>query len=371
MRSVTDHARSTQSGHSVVDHVLSRTEEPQHSVLDHAHGSDSISCQEVQPAVIEQSLQTFNPPVHRQGSLLKSLVQPNSAPKGSMTVSLDPGAKSFVARDPSLVHGGILVPDLDSDWFLVQQKQTGVPNHLTSTNCELWNFHPSERIGEASPQQSLELSPAVPTLRTSCLPEVLVQTPFGHFKDRLLPPSPHMLLLSETFPPEYFLALHNVVAAPGVRADGSCYPAFTPNYVGARIALRHTRLQIERWRFHLVGYENVEVVQHLEFGFPLGLENLPVLSSSVRNHGSSYNFFEHVDKFVTDEVVKGGVSGPLQKSPWWNAVVSPMMTAPKKPSSRRTVFDASYGENSLNGATPGDLYLGQPCIYTYPKIDDF
>ena len=95
------------------------------------------------------------------------------------------------------------------------------------------------------------------------------------------------------------------------------------------------------------------------------------LSSSVRNHGSSYNFFEHVDKFVTDEVVKGGVSGPLQKSPWWNAVVSPMMTAPKKPSSRRTVFDASYGENSLNGATPGDLYLGQPCIYTYPKIDDF
>ena len=30
-----------------------------------------------------------------------------------------------------------------------------------------------------------------------------------------------------------------------------------------------------------------------------------------------------------------------------------------------------FGDYSLNNSTPGDLYLGQPCVYTFPKIDDF
>ena len=47
------------------------------------------------------------------------------------------------------------------------------------------------------------------------------------------------------------------------------------------------------------------------------------------------------------------------------------MTAPKKPDSRRPVFDATFGDRSLNNSTPGDYYLGTPTLYTYPKIDDF
>ena len=47
------------------------------------------------------------------------------------------------------------------------------------------------------------------------------------------------------------------------------------------------------------------------------------------------------------------------------------MTAVKKPSSRRAVFDASFGDFSLNGNTPSDLYLGQPVEYAFPKIEDF
>ena len=39
--------------------------------------------------------------------------------------------------------------------------------------------------------------------------------------------------------------------------------------------------------------------------------------------------------------------------------------------SRRTVFDATYGERSLNNATPSDCYLGQLCVYTFPKIEEF
>ena len=47
------------------------------------------------------------------------------------------------------------------------------------------------------------------------------------------------------------------------------------------------------------------------------------------------------------------------------------MTAHKKVKSRRTVFDATFGEKSLNNSTPSDYYMGLPCKYTFPKIQDY
>ena len=48
-----------------------------------------------------------------------------------------------------------------------------------------------------------------------------------------------------------------------------------------------------------------------------------------------------------------------------------MMTAVKKPDGRRAVFDASYGDFSLNKGTPLKQYLGEPIEFEYPKIEDF
>ena len=336
--------------HSVIDHVLSLE-------LDRFLPSPNVDNQVYSVVDHTQSQVDFIP----QQSVI------DHAQGGVSGLNLDPGAAEFVSRDLDLIHGGKYVPALDEDWALVQQVQ--------AKNIEPQKFHQSLNVVSNSQvrqsSQHGELTPAEPVLRVSRLAEVLVQTPFGPFHDRVLPPSDHRINPREIYTPDYFVALHNVVAAPGIRADGSCYPAFTPNYLGACVKLAHVRLKIDRWRYHLTGYEHVDIIQHLEHGFPLGLQELPDLCSSHRNHGSAYNFFPHVDKFVAEEVLKGGVTGPLDKSPWWNGVVSPMMTAPKKPDSRRTVFDASFGEKSLNNSTPSDFYLGQPCIYTYPKIDDF
>ena len=82
-------------------------------------------------------------------------------------------------------------------------------------------------------------------------------------------------------------------------------------------------------------------------------------------------WFDHVDKFVCQEVEEGGLSGPFEKAPWWNTIISPIMTAHKKVRSRRTVFDATFGEKSLNNSTPTDSYMGMPCKYTFPKIQDY
>ena len=109
----------------------------------------------------------------------------------------------------------------------------------------------------------------------------------------------------------------------------------------------------------------------MEFGFPIGLSNSPELESSNRNHGSAYMWYDHVDKFICGEVKEGGVTGPYARAPWWNTTISPLMTAHKKVRSRRTVFDATFGDKSLNNSTPSDTYLGLPCSYTFPKIEDY
>ena len=204
------------------------------------------------------------------------------------------------------------------------------------------------------------------------LQDLQVKLPCGKdFLDKVLPKPKHFLEPNACFTGDYLVALHNIVSAPGYRGDGTVYPAYTPNHLGARIPLPHTKLHIKKWRQHLIGYENIELLQHMEYGFPLGLDDQPDLGSAVRNHGSSYQWYGHVDKFMCTEVQEGGITGPFQLSPWWNIVVSPLMTANKKPLSRRTVFDASFGDKSLNNATPSDVYMGQPTQYTFPKIEDY
>ena len=216
------------------------------------------------------------------------------------------------------------------------------------------------------------LCPARPVLKTNNLKELLVTIGNKQFIDRELPPPAKGLAVHDRFTPAYYVALHNLVAAAGYDGNGFSYPPGTHNYMGARIPLVHTGLDIKAWRKHLIGYgEAGELLQFLEFGFPLGLVQLPELESCERNHGSSYQYFHHIDKFITGEIKKGGLTGPFTTPPMQDLIVSPLMTAPKKPQDRRPVFDATFGQNSLNNATPSDFYLGMPTIYTYPKIEDF
>lgn len=47
------------------------------------------------------------------------------------------------------------------------------------------------------------------------------------------------------------------------------------------------------------------------------------------------------------------------------------MTVPKKPEGRRVVLNASFGDLSVNGATPCGEYLGLEYEFTFPKVDQF
>ena len=297
---------------------------------------------------------------------------------------LDPGAASFIPS--SRLLDGSNPGDAALDLQQVRQVQAGGVGRLQHGGEDLWDAEVVAgcRVGQTSSTLAQELPFAdlaeldVPFStapkdihKVGSLPDLKVTMPVGHFYDKVLPLPSHKLVVNQVFTPDYFVALHNITSAAGVREDGSAYGAFTPNHIGARVSLPHSKLRLERWRHHLRGYDKVEICQMIQFGFPIGISVDDELESKVRNHGSSYMWFTHVDKFISKEIDEGGVSGPYKLSPWADIVVSPLMTANKKPRGRRTVFDATFGDFSVNNATPGDTYMGASTSYTYPKVEDY
>lgn len=256
------------------------------------------------------------------------------------------------------------------------QASIRLPHSETYQVTDVEPGFPFEEEGESDLPQPA--SPAKPLLKPSCLADAFFYLPGRNsctgdqvscvFMDKKLPACELKLSENKEYNVDYFVTLHKLAAAGGAH-----YPAGTPNYIGARIPLRHTTMNLDRWRHHLLGYENVEICQFLEFGFPIGLSDDPdlKLSSTLRNHGSALQFYKHIDKFIVTGLQLGDVVGPFNNSPFAQVHISPLMTAPKKPNSRRAVFDASFGDYSLNEGTPCDLYLGQPIDFSYPKIEDF
>ena len=184
--------------------------------------------------------------------------------------------------------------------------------------------------------------------------------------DKVLPVLGNQFSQNTKFPPDYFCALYQLVSSAG-----PYYPEGTPNHLGARIPLQHTGLNLEMWRKHLIGYECAEICQFLEYGFPLGLQEDYILQGTNRNHGSAYQFFTWIDEFIHKGLKLCDLTGPIIPENFTKFNTSPLMTAVKKPSGRRTVFDASFGDLSINNNTPSDNYLGMPIDYAYPKIEDF
>ena len=210
-------------------------------------------------------------------------------------------------------------------------------------------------------------SPAKPSVKMSQLVDTCVILPENKvFIDKVLPRAEVCFDMDPNFSVDYFVALHRLVVSQGVD-----YPYGTPNYMGARVPLVHSRLKIQNWREYLKDYPYNEIVQFLEFGYPLGLVIDPVLEPSLKNHSSAYLFFQFVDEFFSKGLSRKEICGPFRTPPFEWVHTSPLMTAQKKPDSRRAVFDATYGLYSLNNNTPKEHFLEMPCIYDYPTIDAF
>ena len=215
------------------------------------------------------------------------------------------------------------------------------------------------------------IKPVVPDIKVCTLKTALFFLPDAKlFLDKHLPdPGPKFLeklAPNLSFSPEYFTALHNLVSAPS-----ASYPEGTYNYIGAKISLAHTGLNIPTWRNLLSDYPRKELVDFLEYGFPIGVDIEGLTEPSLKNHSSSYMYYTYIDKFCIKEISNAGLTGPFGNIPFpiSSYQLSPLMTSFKKPSSRRPVFDATFG-SSLNKITPQGFYLTYRAEYDFPKLDD-
>ena len=211
--------------------------------------------------------------------------------------------------------------------------------------------------------------PVDPDIKVSSLKPAMFYLPDHRiFLDKLLPdPEPcfsERIVPHSSCSPQYFTALHKLVSDPGEN-----YRAGTYNYKGARISLAHSKLNIPTWRKLLVEYSRKEIVDFLEFGFPIGVDPSSQTEPTLKNHSSSYMFYTYLDKFCIKEITNTGMTGPFGSAPFPYYQLSPLMTTHKKPNGRRCVFDASFG-TSLNKITPHDHYLDYRAEYDYPKLDD-
>ena len=222
----------------------------------------------------------------------------------------------------------------------------------------------------------LDLSPLlvpstseIPQFKLSEVPKQCVVLPaYKVFIDRVLPqPNVDVIKSDPNFTPKHYVRLYEQVSAPS-----PYHKSGTPNYMGARIPLRHNRLNVSAWKRRLAPYENREILQFIEFGFPLGLqqEPPPVLEPALQNHGSAYRYFMDLDEFLCKGLMNRELTGPFRTPPFYNTHISPLMTAPKKPDARRAVFDATFGDFSLNKNTP-EVYYHAPYEYDFPQVDDF
>ena len=161
----------------------------------------------------------------------------------------------------------------------------------------------------------------------------------------------------------YWIKSHNSVKKSG------CH-----NYKGCRLEV-HSKMNIDRWRYWMgiSGHNDRDLVDLLQFGWPLGydLDSLP--HSSKDNHTGATIFKEETSAYINSEINNGAIIGPFMVNPLDSSLVTcPINSIPKKGSnSRRFISDLSYPKgNSVNDGINLDNYLGNNERFSYPTVDN-
>ena len=140
-----------------------------------------------------------------------------------------------------------------------------------------------------------------------------------------------------------------------------------PNFMGARIPLA-SQFNINAWKFYLAQYWDNQIVDLLQYGFPLDFDRSALLQSTYVNHSSALKFPDHVQKYIETEKKYGAILGPFDKFPF-ECHVSPFLTR-HKPNNRRVILDLSFPQGkSVNDAVQKDIYLNTYFELNYPFVD--
>ena len=145
-----------------------------------------------------------------------------------------------------------------------------------------------------------------------------------------------------------------------------------PNYMEARLSLE-SGLNIQNWRLLLGNYHDKQLVEFLEYGWPVDYTHKTPPSPTYINHKEPEEYSTHINKYIETELKHKALLGPfinLPFHPWCQ--FSPIMTRKKKQSiDRRIIVDLSFPHgHSVNSGIKKGYYQGHELTYTLPGIND-
>ena len=106
-----------------------------------------------------------------------------------------------------------------------------------------------------------------------------------------------------------------------------------PNYLAAKIPVV-SQLNIDKWSSHISEYWDVQLLDLLEYGFPLDVDRSTLLSSTETNHTSALQNSHHVKSYIQEELSFQAMLGPFQAKPI-SVHVSPLMVRDKQVSLKK------------------------------------
>ena len=143
------------------------------------------------------------------------------------------------------------------------------------------------------------------------------------------------------------------------------------NYMSARIPVR-SQLNVSVWKEELSNYWDQQLLQLLEFGFPLDFNRQCPLRFEGENHTSATDYPADIDAYIQEERHFDAILGPFKESPIKGGHCSPFMTKYKPNSDRcRVIIDLRWPLGaSVNAGIDKNTYLGSDFELTFPSVDE-
>ena len=95
------------------------------------------------------------------------------------------------------------------------------------------------------------------------------------------------------------------------------------NFMKLRIPVE-AQLKVKSWKKYLDSYWDRQLVDLIQFGFPLDFDRNVVLNSTEVNHNSALKYPEQISKYITEELKYGAILGPFPKLPRLLIVMYPL-----------------------------------------------
>ena len=127
---------------------------------------------------------------------------------------------------------------------------------------------------------------------------------------------------------------------------------------------------LQHGKKYLHSYWDRQLVDVIQYGFPLDFNREVNLASTYVNHASATQHSQHVSAYIQTEMQYGAIYGPFAHPPF-PCHVSPFLTRDKPDSDkRRIILDLSFPSGqSVNDGLSKNKYLGSYFDLKYPSVD--